>query len=380
MEFRGELRDKENRRDGPGWWMDSDGTWRPPHEWPEDTPPLPGWIRDEAGVWAAPPKSSVVRPSTRWTRSEQQSAAELKADTSSITATSSITVVEADQPTLSYASTEPPRRSRQANSDIRAMLLVSGVIGTSVLLLVAALILISQASASDDDEPQAGVSFTLDSIADRKAAQEARAAERGPEAKDALANLPDATPALATPLEEDPWPDEPSGCDDPRAVALANRSDVPVEWSNQRSCRAQGGRWHDRYLDIDLVAANEISSEPLIPLALAHVSGGWQWDETTRAAFVADVFAPATTLVSKDSGHNPNEQAPDRWRPAREESWCAYAVDWIEVKARWNLGVTTAERGALDAMVETCADPNSDGPDPDTVELQSPSSPTISLR
>lgn len=348
--------------------MDSDGTWRPPHEWPEDTPPLPGWTRDEAGVWSEPSRSAVMRPATRWTRSEQEPAPE-----PTETAT-------ANQLTLDYAPTEPPRRSRQAHSDIRAMLLVSGVVGTAVLLLVAALILINQASASDDDAPQTGVSFTLDSIADRKAAQEAGAAERGPEAIDALAQLGDATPGLATPLEEDPWPDRPSGCDDPRAVAISNRSAVPIDWSDQRSCQASSGRWHDRYLESDILAAKELSSEPLISLRIAHTSGAWQWNDATRAAFVADVFAPATTIVSRDSGHNPNEQSPDRWRPAREESWCAYAVDWVEVKARWNLGVTTAERGALAAMLDTCNGPNSDGPDPETVQLQESDSPDIVLR
>jgi len=354
--------------------MDSDGTWRPPHEWPEDTPPLPGWTRDEGGVWSAPSKSTAVRPATRWTRAEQQPTLEVTEGARPSAA------VATDPLTLGYAPTDSPRRSRQATSDIRAMLLVSGVIGTAVLLLVAALILISQASASDDDAPQPGVSLTLDSIADRRAAQEARAVERGPAAEAMLIELADATPGLAPPLEEDPWPDRPSGCDDPRAVAVSNRSAVPVDWSNQRSCRAKTGRWHDRYLDVYLVAANDLSSEPLIPLALAHSSGGWQWDDDTRAAFVADVFAPAMTLVSRDSGHNPNEQSPDRWRPAREQSWCAYAVDWIEVKARWKLGVTTAERGALAAMLLTCSDPQSDGPDPDTVVLQRPDPPIISLR
>ncbi|MFT7476560.1 MAG: hypothetical protein ACI81L_003515 [Verrucomicrobiales bacterium] len=38
-------------RRGPGWWMDLDGSWKPPQDWPEASPPLPGWTRDTQGTW-----------------------------------------------------------------------------------------------------------------------------------------------------------------------------------------------------------------------------------------------------------------------------------------------------------------------------------------
>jgi hypothetical protein len=38
-------------RRGPGWWMDLDGSWKPPQDWPEASPPLPGWTRDSQGTW-----------------------------------------------------------------------------------------------------------------------------------------------------------------------------------------------------------------------------------------------------------------------------------------------------------------------------------------
>ncbi len=34
--------------------MDIDGRWRPPEEWPENTPPLPGWSLDDTGCWSPP--------------------------------------------------------------------------------------------------------------------------------------------------------------------------------------------------------------------------------------------------------------------------------------------------------------------------------------
>ncbi|MGI9606999.1 MAG: hypothetical protein ACR2P0_12745 [Acidimicrobiales bacterium] len=41
-------------RRGPGWWMDLDGGWNPPEEWPENSPPLPGWERGPDGSWRPP--------------------------------------------------------------------------------------------------------------------------------------------------------------------------------------------------------------------------------------------------------------------------------------------------------------------------------------
>ena len=43
--------------------------------------------------------------------------------------------------------------------------------------------------------------------------------------------------------------------------------------------------------------------------------------------------------------------------------WCAYAVDWVAVKARWELTVTAGERAALTEMLDSCSSPTSDGAD-----------------
>lgn len=52
-------------RRGPGWWMDLDGDWNPPEEWPESTPPLPGWTQTGDGRWEPPTDElGAVRPPT----------------------------------------------------------------------------------------------------------------------------------------------------------------------------------------------------------------------------------------------------------------------------------------------------------------------------
>lgn len=49
-------------RRGPGWWMDLEGSWNPPEDWPETSPPLPGWVRGESGSWSGPAGSPVIQP------------------------------------------------------------------------------------------------------------------------------------------------------------------------------------------------------------------------------------------------------------------------------------------------------------------------------
>jgi len=42
--------------------MDLEGTWNPPEEWPETSPPLPGWVRGDGGSWHEP--SDPIESST----------------------------------------------------------------------------------------------------------------------------------------------------------------------------------------------------------------------------------------------------------------------------------------------------------------------------
>ena len=64
-------------RDGPGWWMASDGGWNPPEMWPESTPPLPGWVRQADGSWKAPLERPPEPESTDVDLSQNESAPEV---------------------------------------------------------------------------------------------------------------------------------------------------------------------------------------------------------------------------------------------------------------------------------------------------------------
>jgi hypothetical protein len=59
--------------------------------------------------------------------------------------------------------------------------------------------------------------------------------------------------------------------------------------------------------------------------------------------------------VSASSNRSKGDQDPSTWKPTESGSWCTYAEDWIAVKTHWKLTVTTAEKSALEDMLEKCS-------------------------
>ena len=115
-----------------------------------------------------------------------------------------------------------------------------------------------------------------------------------------------------------------------------------------------------------------------VPAAVAHVSGAADWSDSTRQSFLTDLEHPATLeVIRADSGHNPRGEDPSSWKPGSPSRWCAYAVDWVAVKHRWDLSVTAAEMVALADMIDTCDLATSSGADPATVLVNPVSVPTI---
>lgn len=335
--------------------MDESGRWQPPEVWPEDYPPVRGWVPDPDGGWRPPDAAELRRrDDTRWARSLEVQ--------------------------------EPPRQSRQARADKRDMLLVTGAILAVLVVLVGALILINQAGATDDEvspvdpvDPD-GVTYPAETeeILDARRAELAQ--QRPAWASDTLALLRTAAPP-AVAFDDTDWQPPEADCVSGSESALIARSADEVAYADQFECVLDTGRWRDRYLDRELVRAIDVDALLRIPVERVHDAGGWEWDRSTREAYLADVGHPAMyEIVAADAGHNPRRQDPADWRPAARATWCAYAVDWIAVKFRWSLGVTGAERTALQEMLATCDEPDSAGADPATTPLEEPARPTLTFR
>ena len=338
--------------------MDGSGAWRPPEEWPEDTPPMEGWRRDRNGQWFPPAISSEPDPKA----------------------------AEAKEAKRQVAAEKKKRLSRQARADRRAMLTVIGALGGAAMLLIVALILITQAGASGTGEVEsAEAEVIFEAESDQAVLARRRALAEGAPAiaEELLADLDRrdrSDDETATPVDPGDWVAASADCRDVSEQVLVARSAVPITWADQLECVVDGGLWTDRYLGSNLESIIEVEVEPLVPVENVHLSGGADWTLDTRQAYLADIEHPPTLhIVAAEGGHNPRAQGPDAWRPSNRNSWCAYAVDWVAVKARWELTVTDAEAAALDDMLQTCGEPESAGADPNSMSENSVAPASIAL-
>ena len=59
--------------------------------------------------------------------------------------------------------------------------------------------------------------------------------------------------------------------------------------------------------------------------------------------------------ASSASNQSKGDDRPDEWRPARTETWCAYADAWVTVKATYDLTVTYGDLAAAAQPVQPAA-------------------------
>ena len=92
-----------------------------------------------------------------------------------------------------------------------------------------------------------------------------------------------------------------------------------------------------------------------VPLARAHISGGDYRPRERKRAYANDLGYDGALNVSA-AGVNRGKvaKAPDEWQTPDPVTWCTYAEWWVQVKAKWELTVTTGEVDILMDMLETC--------------------------
>lgn len=384
----GEIPERDNIRGGPGWWLDPDGMWRAPAEWPEDYPPLDGWIRGADGRWGAPgiEEEHVLVDHDGTARLERRAG-----DSASVEGGLRLHSSQSRPATTTFERPVPAKRSRQAEADIRAMLLVGGAIATAIVLILVALVLQSRAGAAADaieptEEAPPEVIFAAetDAVREQRRAEAIAAAPAVARAEldslvvaDGVVNE-DATADQGLTFDESEWVPVVDSCLGVSEQVLVARTSRPIVWADNLECIPAEGQWVDNYLGIDINRRADAEVRSLIPLELVHAAGGAQWTPATRAEFLTDTEHPATLVIlAADSGHNPRNAGPAVWRPSNESSWCGYAVDWIGVKARWELSVSTAERDALSEMLDSCGSSTSNGPHPSSAVIDPINPPVI---
>jgi len=119
-------------------------------------------------------------------------------------------------------------------------------------------------------------------------------------------------------------------------------------------CRATTGTWVDPFDGVRYSDTSEVVVAHLVPLAVAHQSGGAEWSPAERRAYATDLAFPASLVtIGQTSNDLRASRGPENWRPD-ERAWCRYAVDWISVKDRWSLSFNLSEIDVLEDMLATC--------------------------
>ena len=145
------------------------------------------------------------------------------------------------------------------------------------------------------------------------------------------------------------WRSTGDNCDVRDTVLKRDGTKVKVS-----GCNVVAGTWVSAYDGLKLTDPAKVDIDHMVPLANAWRSGAGSWTDAKRGDFANDVDDPQLIAVSAAANRSKGDQDPSTWKPERTGAWCQYAEDWIAVKAHWKLTVTTAEKSALDDMLEKC--------------------------
>ncbi|GIF25216.1 hypothetical protein BJ973_007468 [Actinoplanes tereljensis] len=145
------------------------------------------------------------------------------------------------------------------------------------------------------------------------------------------------------------WSSTGSNCDTRDSVL--KRDGTKVKFSG---CNVVAGTWKSVYDGKTITSPTQVDIDHVVPLANAWRSGAAAWTTDQRKAFANDLDDPQLVAVSASSNRSKGDQDPSTWKPTDTSAWCEYAQDWIAVKTKFKLTVTTKEKSALADMLEKC--------------------------
>ena len=146
------------------------------------------------------------------------------------------------------------------------------------------------------------------------------------------------------------WIDVDGDCQDTRQEVLIEESLI-VPTLDPRGCRVVAGRWRDEYTGAVYSNPLDLDVDHRVPLANAHRSGAWAWDQSRKREYANNLDDPEHLVaVGAAENRRKGDRGPEAWRPPFRDSWCHYAAAWQVVKRRWALTITADEDGAIREM------------------------------
>ena len=121
-------------------------------------------------------------------------------------------------------------------------------------------------------------------------------------------------------------------------------------------CRVNSGTLTDPYTGDTVFfvrgGASEVDIDHVVALSNAWASGAGRWPFAKRVALAND----RVNLLAVGSSVNRQKGDADasQWLPPSRSYWCAYVARQVEVKRKYRLSVTTAERRTMLQVLSRC--------------------------
>ncbi|WP_406449698.1 HNH endonuclease family protein [Streptomyces sp. NBC_00876] len=146
------------------------------------------------------------------------------------------------------------------------------------------------------------------------------------------------------------WITQSGACNTREVVLKRDGTNV----SQDSSCAAVSGSWYSEYDGATWTAASDLDIDHMVPLAEAWRSGASGWTTAQRQAYANDLTRPQLIAVTDNVNQSKGDQDPATWLPSRAAYKCTYVRAWVHVKHYYNLTVDSAEKSALQSVLNGC--------------------------
>jgi hypothetical protein len=139
------------------------------------------------------------------------------------------------------------------------------------------------------------------------------------------------------------WITQSGACDTREEVLKRDGTGV----TTGSDCHPTSGSWYSEYDGATWSAPSDVDIDHVVPLAEAWTSGASNWTTAQRQAFANDLTRPQLIAATDNVNQAKSDQDPAEWLPPRAAYHCTYARMWIHVKHLYNLSIDSAEKTAL---------------------------------
>ncbi|MFC5825473.1 HNH endonuclease family protein [Nonomuraea insulae] len=155
-----------------------------------------------------------------------------------------------------------------------------------------------------------------------------------------------------------PWSDvDHNGCDTRNDILKRDMEDETFK-SGTHDCIVLTGTLHDPYSGKTIKfergqnTSTAVQIDHVIPLSDAWQKGAAKWSETKRKEFANDPL----NLMAVDGPLNGQKSDSDAatWLPPRKAYRCTYIAKQIDVKSKYEVWLTSAEKTAMEGILDNC--------------------------